>query len=46
MATTVRLNPPQLNSKLPAFCGTNLVIPFDLNKAVSIKDFKEIAIIM
>jgi hypothetical protein len=35
MAYTTRLNPPQINSKLPAFYGSTLKVPFMLNKAVS-----------
>lgn len=30
-----RLYPPIINGTIPAFCGTTLVVPFSINKAVS-----------
>lgn len=41
-----KLNPPQISSKLPAFTGKKLIIPFDLTKAVSPVDFDKVAIIV
>jgi hypothetical protein len=38
-----KLYPPQLNGNLPAFCEVgNIIIPYGLNKAVGIKDFNKI----
>jgi hypothetical protein len=30
-----KLHPPIINNILPAFYGTNLIVPFSMNKAVS-----------
>ena len=30
-----RLYPPIINGTIPAFCGTTLVVPFSLNRAVA-----------
>ena len=46
MALERKLNPPQINSKLPAFAENNLIVPFNLNKAVSPVDFDQVAIIV
>jgi hypothetical protein len=46
MASTIRLSPPQISSKIPAFYGESLSVPFMLNKAVSIAQVKNIAIII
>lgn len=46
MASTIRLSPPQIGSKIPAFYGESLSVPFILNKAVSIAQVKNIAIII
>ena len=45
MAET-KLSPPILETKLPAFAGMNLTVPFGLNKAVAFADIKEIAILV
>lgn len=44
MALEIKLSPPVISSKLPAFAGTTLKIPFTISKAVSGADFNKIAI--
>ena len=40
------MNPPYIDSKLPAFYGNKLVIPFELNRTVSASDFSYIHVII
>lgn len=52
MALITRLNPPQLNTKLPAFtyskskAGSALTIPFNLNRSVAKSQFNSVAVII
>ena len=46
MSFTLKLNPPQLVSKLPAFYGTQMIIPFNLNRAVGFNQFDAIVAIV
>lgn len=41
-----KLNPPHINSKLPAFYGNILKIPFQLNRAVGKNEFTEMQILV
>ena len=46
MALIARLNPPQLNGRLPAFYGNELIIPFDLNRSVGFNQFDSMVAIV
>ncbi len=46
MALTLKLSPPHINSKLPAFCGNTLIIPFTLNRAVGFNQFENVVAIV
>lgn len=46
MSLERKLNPPQIEVKLPAFCGSDINIPFTLTRAVSPVDFNKIAVIV
>lgn len=39
-----RLYPPIINGTIPAFCGTALVVPFSINKAVSKAEIYQMAV--
>ena len=39
-----RLYPPIINGTIPAFCGTTLVVPFSINKAVSKAEIYQMAV--
>lgn len=39
-----RLYPPIINGTIPAFCGTTLVVPFSINKAVSKAEIYRMAV--
>jgi hypothetical protein len=41
-----KLSPPIINSKLPAFTGTKITVPFTLSKAVSPVDFDAVYLIL
>lgn len=41
-----KLYPPYIESKIPAFTGTYLKVPFQLNRAVGRNEFSEMAIIV
>ena len=41
-----KLNPPQIESKIPAFYGYSLDIPFNITRAVSPADFNKISVII
>jgi hypothetical protein len=41
-----KLSPPIINSKLPAFTGTKITVPFSISKAVSPVDFDAIFLII
>jgi hypothetical protein len=42
MALTLKLSPPHINSKLPAFYGNKIIIPFTLNRAVGFNQFENV----
>ena len=44
MAFETKLSPPVINSKLPAFAGSAINVPFTVSKAVGKNDFTKIAI--
>lgn len=46
MAFISRLNPPQINGKLPAFYGNELIIPFTLNRVVGFNQFDSMVAII
>lgn len=46
MAFISKLNPPQISGKLPAFCGNELIIPFNLNHAVGFNQFDSMVAIV
>ena len=46
MALERKLNPPQIESKIPAFYGYSLDIPFNITRAVSPADFNKISVII
>lgn len=41
-----KLSPPIINSKLPAFTGTKITVPFSLSRAVSPIDFDTVVLII
>lgn len=41
-----KLYPPQIESSLPAFFGSVILIPFELNRAVGRSEFDEMSIIV
>ena len=41
-----RLSPPIINSKIAAFTGTKLIVPFSLSKSVAPVDFHEVSLIL
>ena len=46
MGLTARLNPPQIGNTVPAFFGSNIRVPFIMNRAVSITQVSTLAIIV
>ena len=46
MALIAKLNPPQINGKLPAFYGNELIIPFNLNRSVGFNQFDRMVAIV
>ena len=44
MALETRLSPPVINSKLPAFAGSSINVPFTISKAVSNVDFSKVSV--
>ena len=40
----MKLFAPYIDNKIPAFCGNVIIIPFNLNKGVSEKDFKALSL--
>ena len=44
MAFETKLSPPVINSKLPAFAGNAINVPFTVSKAVGKNDFTKVAI--
>jgi hypothetical protein len=41
-----RLSPPIINSKIAAFTGTKLIVPFSLSKSVAPVDFHKVSLIL
>lgn len=39
---SLKLSPPHINSKLPAFCSNKIIIPFTLNRAVGFNQFENV----
>jgi hypothetical protein len=46
MALITKLNPPQIGSTIPAFYGSNLRVPFILNKTVSEAEISSMSIMI
>lgn len=44
MALEIKLNPPLIESKIPAFCNNILTIPFDITRAVNSADFNKVVV--
>jgi hypothetical protein len=41
-----KLKPPYVESKSPAFYGKNMIIPFKVNRANSIREFESISVLI